>query len=150
MAWTNLFLRESLMIDVLTHPCGWIGTQKSAIIKKRKSWKSYKYSKSVLAHAKYVKDRNECTNAVSESKSKVKSFWNYINSKLKTRSGIGTLERSDGTLASSEADTVEVLNTFFAWPDGLHSKVLFEVQDSIYYPLYLFFNKSIEEGRVPA
>jgi hypothetical protein len=39
----------------------------------------------------------------------VKSFWNYINSKLKTRSGIGTLERSDGTLASSEADKVEVL-----------------------------------------
>ena len=85
-----------------------------------------------------------------ESKSKVKSFWNYINSKLKTRSGIGTLERSDGTLASSEADKVEVLNTFFAWPDGLHSKVLFEVHDSIYYPLYLFFNKSIEEGNVPA
>jgi hypothetical protein len=49
-----------------------------------------------------------------ESKSKVKSFWNYINSKLKTRSGIGTLERSDGTLASSEADKVEVLNNFFA------------------------------------
>lgn len=98
---------------------------KSAIIKKRKSWKAYKYSKSVLAQAKYVKDRNECTNAVRsakmsferkialESKSKVKSFWNYINSKLKTRSGIGTLERSDGTLASSEADKVEVLNKFF-------------------------------------
>jgi hypothetical protein len=33
---------------------------------------------------------------------------------------------------------------------GLHSKILFEVQDSIYYPLYLFFNKSIEEGKVPA
>jgi hypothetical protein len=49
-----------------------------------------------------------------ESKSKVKSFWNYINSKLKTRSGIDTLERSDGTLASSEADKVEVLNKFFA------------------------------------
>ena len=57
MAWTNLFLRESLMIDVLTHPCGWIGTQKSAIIKKRKSWKSYKYSKSVLAHAKCVRQK---------------------------------------------------------------------------------------------
>ena len=163
------------MIDALTHPCGWIGTQKSATIKKRKSWKSYKYSKSVLAHAKYVKDRNECTNAVIESKSKVKSFWNYINSKLKTRSGIGTLERSDGTLASSEADKVEVLNKFFAsvftrtedlqnfdtncnldirlsdivfsqqdilksaGSDGLHPTVLFEVQDSIYYPLCLFF-----------
>jgi hypothetical protein len=45
-----------------------------------------------------------------ESKSKVKSFWNYINGKLKTRSGI---ERSDGTIASSEADKVEVLNKFF-------------------------------------
>jgi hypothetical protein len=119
-----------------------------------------------------------------ESKSKVKSFWNYINGKFKTRSGIGTLERSDGTLASSETDKVEVLNKFFtsvftrtedlqnfdtncnldirlsdivfsqqdilkkinslktdksAGPDGLHPKVLFEVQDSIYYPLYLFF-----------
>jgi hypothetical protein len=117
----------------------------------------------------------------------VKSFWNYINSKLKTRSGIGTLERSDGTLASSEADKVEVftrtedlqnvdancnldihlsdivfsqqdivkrLNSLktdnSAGPDGLHLKVLFEVHDSIYYPLFLFFNKSIEEGKVPA
>ena len=122
-----------------------------------------------------------------ESKSKVKSFWNYINSKLKTRSGIGTLERSDGTLASSEADKVEVftrtedlqnvdancnldihlsdivfsqqdivkkLNSIktdnSAGPDGLHLTVLFEVHDSIDYPLYLFFNKSIEEGKVPA
>ena len=72
-----------------------------------------------------MKDRNECTNAVKnaklsfeqkvavESKTNVKSFWNYVNSKLKTRSGIGTLEKPDGTLASSTADKVEVLNQFF-------------------------------------
>jgi hypothetical protein len=122
MAWTNVFQRESLMIDFFNPPLWMDRNTKSVIIKKRKSWKSYKYSKSVLAHAKYVKDRNECTNAVRSAKmsferkiaSKVKSFWNYINSKLKTRSGIDTLERSDGTLASSEADKVEVLNKFFA------------------------------------
>jgi hypothetical protein len=28
-------------------------------------------------------------------------------------------------------------------------KVVFDVQDSIYYPLYSYFNKSIEEGKVP-
>jgi len=37
-----------------------------------------------------------------------------------------------------------------AGPDGFHPKVLFEVQDSIYYPLYLIFNKSIEDDKVPA
>ncbi|VDI09133.1 Hypothetical predicted protein [Mytilus galloprovincialis] len=98
---------------------------KSAIVKKRKSWKKYKYSRNNLSYVKYVKDRNECTNAVKnaklsfeqkvalESKTNVKSFWNYVNSKLKTRSGIGTLEKPDGTLASSTADKVEVLNQFF-------------------------------------
>ena len=48
-----------------------------------------------------------------ESKTNVKSFWNYVNSKLKTRSGIGTLNKSDGSLANSTADKVEVLNEFF-------------------------------------
>ncbi|CAC5390072.1 unnamed protein product [Mytilus coruscus] len=99
---------------------------KSAIVKKRKSWKNYKYSRNNLSYAKYVKDRNECTYAVRnsklifeqkvalESKTNVKSFWNNVNStKLKTRSGIGTLEKPDGTLASSTSDKVEVLNQFF-------------------------------------
>ncbi|CAG2187314.1 unnamed protein product [Mytilus edulis] len=179
---------------------------KSAIVKKRKSWKKYKYSRNNLSYVKYVKDRNECTNAVKnaklsfeqkvalESKTNVKSFWNYVNSKLKTRSGIGTLEKPDGTLASSTADKVEVLNQFFtsvftqtedlkdydtnsvsnnflndinicqedvlkklnklktdksAGPDGLHPKVLYEVRHAICYPLFLIFNKSIKEGKVP-
>ncbi|CAG2227683.1 unnamed protein product [Mytilus edulis] len=116
-----------------------------------------------------------------------------FGSKLKTRSGIGTLEKPDGTLASSTADKVEVLNQFFtsvftqtedlkdydtnsvsnnflndinicqedvlkklnklktdksAGPDGLHPKVLY-VRNAICYPLFLIFNKSIIEGKVP-
>ncbi|VDI31342.1 Hypothetical predicted protein [Mytilus galloprovincialis] len=92
---------------------------KSAIVKKRKSWKKYKYSRNNLSYVKYVKDRNDCTNAVKnaklsfeqkvalESKTNVKSFWNYVNSKLKTRSGIDTLEKPDRTLTSSTADKIE-------------------------------------------
>ncbi|CAG2209440.1 unnamed protein product [Mytilus edulis] len=159
---------------------------KSAIVKKRKSWKKYKYSRNNLSYVKYVKDRNECTNAVKnaklsfeqkvalESKTNVKSFWNYVNSKLKTRSGIGTLEKPDGTLASKDLkdyDTNSVSNNFLndinicqedvlkklnklktdksAGPDGLHPKVLYEVRNAICYPLFLIFNKSIIEGKVP-
>jgi hypothetical protein len=95
---------------------------KSTIIKKRKAWIRYRLSRSNLAHARYVKGRNVCTNAIKnaklsferkvalEAKTNVKSYWNYVNSKLKTRSGIGTLEKSDGTLASSSTDKAEVLN----------------------------------------
>ena len=90
---------------------------KSAIIKKHKSWKSYEHSKSVLAHTKYVKDRTECTNAVKstkmsfehkialESKSKVYSFWNYINSKLKTNRIIDQWnELSNSTVTSKSVN----------------------------------------------
>ncbi|VDI57994.1 Hypothetical predicted protein, partial [Mytilus galloprovincialis] len=34
-------------------------------------------------------------------------------------------------------------------PDGLHPKVLYEVRHAICYPLFLIFNKSIKEGKVP-
>ena len=112
----NTFINPPLWMDRAT---------KAAIIKKRKSWKHYKYSRSRVAHACYVKDRNDCTRTVKnakysferkvalEAKANVKSFWNYVNSKLKTRSGIGTLEKPDGSLATSTADKVEVLNNFF-------------------------------------
>jgi hypothetical protein len=36
-----------------------------------------------------------------------------------------------------------------AGPDSLHPKVLFEVRQSISYPLYVLFNKSLSEGVVP-
>ena len=65
---------------------------KSIIIKNRKAWIRYKFSRSKLAHARYVKGRNVCTNAIKigklsferkvalEAKTNVKSFWNYVNS----------------------------------------------------------------------
>jgi len=131
-----------------------------------------------------------------ESKTNNKSFWKYVNSKLKTRTGVGNLLKPDGTLTNTDEEKVNTLNDYFtsvftrtadlnedpdvkemdtfldnidvtvdevlkklsclktdksAGPDSLtlHPKVVFEVRQSISYPLYVLFNKSLSEGVVP-
>ena len=47
---------------------------------------------------------------------KPKSFWHYINSHMcmKTRSGIDSIERPDGSTATSDQEKAELLNSYFA------------------------------------
>jgi len=111
-----------------------------------------------------------------------------VNSKLKTRTGVGNLLKPDGTLTNTDEEKVNTLNDYFtsvftrtavlnedpdvkemdtfldnidvtvdevlknlsclktnksAGPDSFHPKVLFEVRQSISYPLYVLFNKSL-------
>jgi len=43
-----------------------------------------------------------------------KSFWKYIRSKSKIKTGVGDLEGSDGSLYSSNKDKAEILNCYFS------------------------------------
>ena len=49
-----------------------------------------------------------------EAKTNNKSLWKYVNSKRKTRDGIGNLKTgTDNLLATKDRDKAEVLNNFF-------------------------------------
>lgn len=49
-----------------------------------------------------------------ESKQNPKSFWKFINSKIKTRNGVNRVEKSDGMIVYDDKDQVEVLNEYFS------------------------------------
>ena len=51
---------------------------------------------------------------IQNIKSKPKAFWQYVNSKIKTRPSITELLRSDGTAASSDAEMATMLNDYFS------------------------------------
>lgn len=99
---------------------------REAIVNKRKKWKRYKYSRSRVAYTDYATSRNTCTNTIRnskisyekkiamESKMNSKSFWKYVNSKLKTRSGVSNLKNVDSTITSNDQEKVNVLNDFFS------------------------------------
>ncbi|CAG2209250.1 unnamed protein product [Mytilus edulis] len=96
-----------------TNPPMWMDRRtKSAIIKKRRAWKKYQFSRSRVSYTNYASSRNNCTNTIREAK--CKSFWKYVNSKLKTRTGVGNIMKSDGSLAINDTEKVNVLNTFFS------------------------------------
>ena len=43
-----------------------------------------------------------------------KSFWRYINSHMKTRSNIDSIQRLDGSIATSDQEKAGILNSYFA------------------------------------
>ena len=49
-----------------------------------------------------------------EAKRNPKAFYRYARSKMKTKSTVGDLERLDGTMADTDVQKAEVLNSFFA------------------------------------
>lgn len=109
------------------NPPLWMNRQtKSAVLKKRRAWKRYHYARSDVSYRNYALKRNQCSNIIRnakksyerkialEVKSNCKSFWKYVNSKLKTRQGIGNLLKSDGSLTINDTEKAEVLNNFFS------------------------------------
>ena len=57
--------------------------------------------------------RNFERQLVGSLKECVKPFWRYVNSRIKTKSGIGDLKRQDGSLASSDLEKANLLSEFF-------------------------------------
>ena len=113
----NKFMNPPLWMD---------GKTKVAILKKHRAWKKYSYARSRENYRKYASERNKCTHTIRDSKKSYerkiateakkipKSFWKYVNSKLKTKTGVGSLEEADGTLVYEDVDKVEALNNYFS------------------------------------
>ncbi|KAJ8030471.1 hypothetical protein HOLleu_26906 [Holothuria leucospilota] len=77
-------------------------------------------------YLEYVRARNQAKweirkakcdyerNVAAESETNPKAFYQYANSSLKTRSYIGNLMKSDGTVTAGDADKADALHLFFA------------------------------------
>ncbi|CAI9719750.1 Hypothetical predicted protein [Octopus vulgaris] len=73
----------------------------------------------------YIRTRNKATNACRKAKKKLekmvatqakkspKSFWSYVKSKTKSKTGIADLKRSEGSKTTTDKEKADLLNTFF-------------------------------------
>ena len=103
----------------------WMSTTAIAKVKKKHTaWKRYLATKDGQAYQLYARARNqakwECQKArkayekdiAKQSKQNPKSFWKYVNSKLKSKENVADLHTNEGT-ASTDLDKANVLSTFF-------------------------------------
>ena len=98
------------------------------IKKKHAAWKRYMSSRDSEKYKEYCKFRNQVRNITKQAKrekekdvskdakSNPKKFWNYVNSKTKTKPGIPNLEKPDNkdNLTSNEKEKAEVLLDYFS------------------------------------
>jgi hypothetical protein len=94
--------------------------------KKYYHWKRFCETNSGRDHAELKNERNSLRHLtrklqkefekdlIKKLKKDPKAFWRYANSKLKTRSKIADLLKSDGTLTQTEEEQAQVLNDFFS------------------------------------
>ncbi|KAK3095343.1 hypothetical protein FSP39_013497 [Pinctada imbricata] len=100
----------------------------NSIRRKHRAWTTYYESRDATHYREYCKARNKVKSMIKKdrkvrerriaetSKSNSKNFWSYVNSKRKTKSGIGELHtQKDGKtcIASTDLDKAEVLGEFF-------------------------------------
>ena len=91
---------------------------------KHKAWRKYLESKEGRQYQEYARIRNqvrrECRKAVrnyekqvaGKAKSNPKSFWKYVNSKLKDKEKVAELDTSQGRAVTNKENSEE-LNRFF-------------------------------------
>ncbi len=101
------------------------GTMRS-VRKKHKAFMKWRELKSSENYLAYAKTRNQTRWATrkavkqyekaiaSNVKTNPKLFWNYVNSKLKSRQPISDLKKDNGELTVNDVEKAQVLNTFFA------------------------------------
>ena len=92
---------------------------------KRYAFKQYKKYKTPANYDRYVSLRNQVKWGVRksqkhkeakiarEAKQNPKAFFSYVNSKIKTRDGIASLLKNDGSLTKNDEEKAETLNQFF-------------------------------------
>ena len=97
-----------------------------AVRSKFKSWKQYLRTRNRYDYERYCANRNRATKATIKAKKKFeksiadsvkdnpKSFWGYVRSKTKARSGVSDLKNENGDLVYSDEDKANILNDFFA------------------------------------
>ena len=102
------------------------GRTMEAVKKKTEAYRLYREYRDEQHFIEYRRASNkvktEVRNAVrefekqiaGEAKRNPKAFYRYARSKMKTKSTVGDLERLDGTMADTDVQKAEVLNSFFA------------------------------------
>ena len=94
--------------------------------KKRALWHEYAQTRDVIAHARYIRSRNDLrrltrdlrtqfeSRLVRDIKDNPKAFWRYTNTRLKVKSRIEDLSDGTGATASTDQEKAEVLNAYFS------------------------------------
>ena len=92
---------------------------------KNRLWKKYKQTRSSYDHTRYIKTKNSLRtltrnlgfefekSIAADAKTAPKKFWLYVNSRTKTRNKIPSLQKKDGSIASTAAEKANALNSFF-------------------------------------
>lgn len=92
---------------------------------KYKAWKRYTFSRNRADYIKYCEIRNKVTRSVRFAKKKFergismevkdnpKSFWKFVRSKTKMKSGVGDLKNHSGEWITGDKDKADELNSFF-------------------------------------
>ena len=93
--------------------------------KKKSLWHVYCESNTQRDHTEFKQARNKLRKVtrglrnnyekqlLTNMKENPKCFWRYVNSRLKTRTGIADLMEDDGSMVSSNEDKARLLNSFF-------------------------------------
>ena len=93
--------------------------------KKHAAWRRYMGTREGQDYTAFCRARNQAkwatrqalrqfeSNIAREARRDPSSFYKYVRSKTKTRTGIGDL-KSDGKIAQTDQEKAEVLNSFFA------------------------------------
>jgi len=96
------------------------------IRKKKEAFDRYKRTREGEDYLEYAKARNSVKSEVrkavrdyekevaKQSKRNPKAFYKYVNSKLKTRSGIGNLRTETGKEVECDKDKADMFNNFFS------------------------------------
>jgi hypothetical protein len=90
--------------------------------KKHSSWIRYLNTMDGQNYLTYIQARNAASHAIRrarrqfeeslarECKKNNKAVWNYVNSRRKTKAGIGQLQKSDGSFTQSDTEAAEILS----------------------------------------
>ena len=93
--------------------------------KKYGHWKRFSTTQCYSDYVEFTKERNNLRKLTrqlrrefehklaKEVKKNPKSFWNYVNSRLKCRTRIDDIEKADGTLTENGMEQAEAFNQYF-------------------------------------
>ena len=122
--WISTF-QYPLLLWVIPAHIGWLNWywRKQT---KEKAWIKYWSTHLQSDYLIYAKCRIDATEAVRKAEHcyeqnlvqnidvNPKSFWKYIRGKTKAKCSLGNLQKSDGSLSSSDNETTDILNAFLA------------------------------------
>ena len=94
--------------------------------RKNKRWRKYLRSRDQADFARFVRARNDLRkltrglrrdferHIAGKIKDGVKPFWRYVNSRIRSKTGIEDLKRADGSLTQTDQEKADLLSDFFS------------------------------------